>query len=159
VGLSLAGLYLVWVRHTTSSGLTGALAISLNGLLILAFAVLAWRTARARQFAAHRGWAMRLYLTANAQWFFRVGLFAWIMAHGGRPVNFGAFSAVWGWGCYLLPLAVLELYLRSKDSAGPRGRLAMASGLVALTALMALGTLGFSMFAQLIVTGAHQPNT
>jgi len=39
-------------------------------------------------------------------------------------------------GCYLLPLAVLELYLRAKGSAGPSGRFAMAGGLVVLAALM-----------------------
>ena len=36
-------------------------------------------------------------------------------------------------------LAVLELYLRAKESAGPSGRFAMAGGLVVLTALMGVG--------------------
>jgi hypothetical protein len=42
----------------------------------------------------------------------------------------------WFFGCYLLPLAVLELHLRAKESAGPSVRFAMAAGLVVLTALM-----------------------
>lgn len=39
-------------------------------------------------------------------------------------------------------LAVLELYLRAKESAGPSGRFAMAGGLVALTVLMGVGIFG-----------------
>jgi len=49
--------------------------------------------------------------------------------------------------CYLLPLAVLELYLYAQHKAGPGGRFAMAGGLVVLTALMAVGMFGFSMFS------------
>ena len=39
-------------------------------------------------------------------------------------------------------LAVLELYLRVKESAGPSGRFAMAGGLVVLTVLMGVGIFG-----------------
>jgi len=39
-------------------------------------------------------------------------------------------------------LAVLELYLRAKESAGPSGRFAMTGGLVVLTALMGVGIFG-----------------
>ena len=31
------------------------------------------------------------------------------------------FFLFWGFGSYLVPLAVLELYLRAKKNAGPRG--------------------------------------
>ena len=43
-------------------------------------------------------------------------------------------------------LAVLELYLRVKESAGPSGRLAMAGGLVVLTVLMGVGIFGVATF-------------
>jgi hypothetical protein len=43
-------------------------------------------------------------------------------------------------------LAVLELYLRAKESAGPSGRFAMAGGLVVLTALMGVGIFGVATF-------------
>jgi len=46
----------------------------------------------------------------------------------------------------LLPLAVLELYLRAKERAGPSGRFAMAGGLVVLTALMGAGIFGVAAF-------------
>jgi hypothetical protein len=55
-----------------------------------------------------------------------VGVFAWIIVNRG-PVGIsdsfdGPFIRFWGFGCYLLPLAVLEPYLRAKKSAGPRSR-------------------------------------
>lgn len=154
-GLSLAGFYLVWVRGT-GSGLASSIAISINGLFILGFAALALRSARARAFAVHRRWAMRLYLVSNAQWFMRVGFFAWFMVS--RPLAVkgldGAFFIAWSFGCYLVPLAVLELYLRAKDGAGPSGRFAMAGGLFVLTALMGVGMVGFTLFSQRILSGA-----
>jgi len=52
----------------------------------------------------------------------------------------------WVFGCYLLPPAVLELYLCAKESAGPSGRFAMAGGLVVLTALMGVGIFGVATF-------------
>jgi hypothetical protein len=43
-------------------------------------------------------------------------------------------------------LAVLEFYLRAKESAGASGRFAMAGGLVVLTALMRVGIFGVATF-------------
>jgi hypothetical protein len=138
LGLSLSGLYLVWVRHSTPT-LLGAFSTSLNAALIIAFVALAWRSALRREIPAHRRWALRAYLVANGQWFFRVGVFA-VAVLDRRLVD--PFFVVWGFGCYLAPLAVLELYLRTRDKAGPRGRYAMAGGLLVLTALMGVGIAG-----------------
>jgi hypothetical protein len=52
----------------------------------------------------------------------------------------------WFFGCYLLLLVVLELYLRAKESAGPSGRLVMAGGLVVFTVLMGVGIFGVATF-------------
>lgn len=145
-GLAFSGLYLVWMRQPTPARL-GDLATSLNAALILAFAGLAFAAARGRDFAAHRRWALRLYLVANAQWFMRVGFFAYVMAQGGQPVGAKLFGDLWSFGCFLVPLAVLELYLRAKDSGAPRARLAMAVGLLALTLLMSAGIAGFTLFS------------
>jgi len=84
------------------------------------------------------------------EWFFRVGVFAWIIVNRG-PVGMtarsdGPFNYFWDFGCYLLPLAVLELYLRAKESAGPRRRFAMAGGLLVLTTLMGVGIFGVATF-------------
>ncbi|MEO8927204.1 MAG: DUF2306 domain-containing protein [Caulobacteraceae bacterium] len=149
MALSVTGLYMVWVLGARL-GLVGAVGISGNAALIVVFAALAWILASRRDFAAHRRWALRTYMVANGQWFFRVGLFAWIIVNGG-PVgigkNFdGPFVIAWEFGCYLLPLAVLELYLRAKDKAGPGGRLAMAGALALLTVLTVVGIAGVYMF-------------
>ncbi len=58
----------------------------------------------------------------------------------------GPFNYFWDFGCYLLPLAVLELYLRAKDNAGPRVRFAMAGALVVLTILTGVGIFGVYNF-------------
>jgi hypothetical protein len=138
IAASLAGLYMTWGRPTARN-LTEAVAISIDGVLILAFAALAWRTAIARQFAAHRRWAMRTFVVANGVWFLRVGVSAWGMTRqvvGEAMPSTGDFFVVWNFGCYLVPLLILELYLRAK---APGPRFAMAGGLVLATAVMSLG--------------------
>ena len=156
VGLSLTGFYLVWGRGSPPESLR-EMATTLNGVLILAFAGLAGRHAMARRIAIHRRWAMRLYLVSNAQWFMRVGLFAWFVGNMvmGREVSMSdPFFGIWTFGCYLVPLAVLELYLRVRDRGGPIGRTAVAGLLVALTLLMGLGIFAYFMFSQKILSGA-----
>jgi hypothetical protein len=152
--LSLSGFYLVWVRGTSPSTFD-ALSTSFNGLLILSFAFLAYRSARARNFTVHRHWAMRLYLVSNAQWFLRVGLFGYFIggkALGLKPGFGDPFLQFWTFGCYLVPLAVLQLYFMAQG--GPRwARIAVAALLVALTIYMLAGMLGFAMFSQMIISG------
>ena len=70
-----------------------------------------------------------------------------------RPSFDDPFLRFWTVGCYLAPLAVLELYLRARDSSRPLGKGAVASGLVVLTLLMGVGIFAFGMFSQLIVSG------
>ncbi len=143
MGASLAGLYMTWVRRT-STGL-GAIAISLDAALILTFAALAWRTVLARDFASHRRWAMRTFMVANGVWFLRVGVAPLALvtkALGGELSMASPVFTVWNFGCYLVPLAVLELYFRAREKAVPGGQLAMAGGLVGLTALMSVGIVG-----------------
>lgn len=142
LGVSVTGLYMVWVRGALDD-LYGAVCVSLDGVLIIAFTALAWRTAVAHRVAEHRRWALRTYIVANGQWFTRVGVFAWAIATHGDHMH--AFFRVWGALSTLLPLALLELYLRAKD--GERGeRLAMAAALVVVTLLMALGVFGTVAF-------------
>ncbi len=149
LAVSVSGLYMEWVRGA-SANMVGAVGISINVVLIILFAGLAWRSALRREISTHRRWALRTYIVANGQWFARVGIFAWIIVNRG-PVGMtakwdGPFNYFWFFGCYLLPLAVLELYLRAKESAGPSGRFAMAGGLVVLTALMGVGIFGVATF-------------
>jgi uncharacterized membrane protein len=155
-GLSLSGFYLVWVRHSSPSPLN-AVSTTVNGALILGFAVLAWRTAAARRLVEHRRWALRLYFVSNAQWFLRIGAFAYFvlsMAVGHKPSFNDPFLLLWVPGCYLVPLAVLEVYLRTRDRGGPAARAALAGGLVVLTLAMAAGVFAFSAFSLQILSGA-----
>jgi hypothetical protein len=154
VALSLSGFYLVWVRGTSPS-LRDGLSTTFNGVLILAFAWLAYRSARARRFVVHRRWAMRLYLVSNAQWFLRVGLFGYFIggtALGLKPDMRDPFLQLWTFGCYLVPLAVLQLYFLAQGGAR-WAQVAVAALLVVLTLCMAAGMLGFGMFSQMIISG------
>jgi hypothetical protein len=144
--ISLGGLYMVWVRGSA----TGGVAISLNAVLIMFFAAMAWRQARMRGFGAHRRWALRLFLASSGVWFIRIGVMGWILVNG-RPVGFdpetftGPFITFWSFASYLLPLAVLELYLRAQERAGNRGQFAMAATLAVLTVATAIGIFAATM--------------
>lgn len=147
--LSIGGLYMVWTRNT-GGDVWQHLSTSINALLIIGCGVMAVRHAMAREFAAHRRWALRLFLVVGGVWFFRIGLMFWILVNRG-PVGFdpdtfrGPALTIIAYGQYLLPLAVLELYFHARDRAGPRGRIAMASTLVALTLVTATGIFAASM--------------
>lgn len=156
VSLSLTGFWLVWGRGSPPNSFV-ELATTLNGVLILTFAGLAGRYAAARRIAVHRRWAMRLYLVSNAQWFMRIGMLAWFagnMALGNKVSMTDPFMSLWPFGCYLVPLAVLELYLRARDNGGPIARTAVAGLLVVLTLLMGLGIFAYFMLSQKILSGA-----
>ena len=154
--LSLSGFYLVWVRGTSPSAMDG-IATSINGVLILGFAALAYRAVRGGDLAAHRRWAMRLYLVANAQWFLRIGFFAFFIlasVTGLPPEVRKAFFLFWKFGCFLVPLALLQVYFHAY--ARPRGpvRTTTAVVLLAACAVMALGIVAFGGLSYKIVTGA-----
>lgn len=140
---ALGGLYMVWVRGSVGD-FTQHLGISGDAILILVTATLALRSAMKRDFRTHRRWALRLFIVANGVWFFRVGLMLWVVLNGG-PAGFdtksftGPFLSIWSFADYLLPLAILELYLRTKERSGSWGRLAMAGTLVVLTLAMSVG--------------------
>jgi hypothetical protein len=141
---SVGGVSMVWVRHTLGDNTQHA-AQTLNAILIVAFAMLALRKAMARDFATHRRWALRLFLAGNAVWFKRVGFQLWMLIHDGQPVGFdmntfsGPFLSIWEFGSFLLPLALLELYLWSEKRAGARGRFAVAIVLIVATIGMSIG--------------------
>ncbi len=156
--ISIAALYMVWVRGSVGN-LAQHLAISLNAVLIMLCAALALRYALAGKFAVHRRWAIRLFMVVSGVWFFRVGLMLLVFltsgpagfdpqafqrqweAHPGGSREMGAFLTYWSFADYLLPLAVLEIYLRIQDRAGALGRFAMAAGLFILTVAMGVGIL------------------
>lgn len=148
VVITLAGLYAVWTRGT-AGGTTMRVGISLNGVLILVAAGLAWQHAAARRFALHRRWALRLFLLVSGVWFFRIGLMFWILVHRG-PVGIGddfdgAFVRFLAFGCYLVPLAVLELYFRAETHRGALGKFLTAGLLTVLALCTVVGIFGAFM--------------
>jgi hypothetical protein len=143
--ISVGGLYMVWVRGSVGD-LSQHVAISINAVLIMLCAAFALRHALARNLAVHRRWALRLFLVMSGVWFFRVGLMLWVFLNGG-PAGFdpetfrGPFLTFLAFAQYLLPLVVLELYLRAQERGGPAGRFAVATVLFVLTVAMGVGIL------------------
>ena len=143
--LAIGGLWLTWVRGSYLT-VTSAVAISIDAALIVGFGFMAWRTALKRDFAAHRRWAMRTFIVASGVWFMRLGYMVWGITTGGLGISrgmSGPFDVVWGFATYLLPLAVLELYLRAERGT-PRAKSLMAGGLwVAALLILAGGGLAW----------------
>jgi hypothetical protein len=143
--MALGGLHMVWTRGVLG-GPANHIGISVNALLILTFAFYAVKNAVARDIDTHRRWALRLFLAVSGVWFIRIGYASWIIVNQG-PVGMtdnldGPFDTFVALASFSLPLAVLELYLRAQDSTRASAKLAMALGLVALTAVTALGVFG-----------------
>ncbi|MEO6799173.1 MAG: DUF2306 domain-containing protein [Rhodanobacter sp.] len=147
--MGLGGLAMVWTG-TNVGDLSQHIAISINALLIMLCAVMVLRHARARRFALHRRWALRLFLVVSGVWFFRIGLTFWIMVNQ-APVGFdpdtfsGPALTTIAFAQFLLPLGVLQLYFYAQERTGPRGRRAMAGGLFASTLVTAAGIVAASM--------------
>ena len=149
--ISLAGLYMTWVRGTVGD-LSQHIGQSLDAVLIMLCAVMALRYALARDFKTHRRWALRLFMVVSASLFIRAGIFlSFLLNHG--PFGFdavtfsGPFLTFMSFGQYLVPLAVLEIYLRTQDRAGAAGRFAMAAGLFVLTLMLGAGIVAVTMAA------------
>lgn len=147
--MALDGLWLVWVRGTylTVWGLVSSLIL---GGLILGCAAMTLRHALARRIDIHKKWAMRTFLAMNAVWFQRVGYMAWIILNQG-PAGMGKrmdgpFDIVLGFAVYVVPLTVLEIYLRAQQSPSGPARIVAAVGLLLLTAIMGLGIFGTFAF-------------
>ncbi|WP_420322911.1 DUF2306 domain-containing protein [Flagellimonas sp.] len=147
--ISLSGIYMV-ISKGTISGLVGDISVSLNGVLILFFAYLALKNAVNRKFDAHRKWALRLFLVMAGVWFFRVGLMFWLFINQG-PVGFdpetfrGPFLVFLGFGQYMIPLAIVELYFMAERKKQAAPKLLVAMTLLIFTVITALGTFAATM--------------
>jgi uncharacterized membrane protein len=160
--ISLAGLYMTWIRGSVGD-LMQHLGSSLMAVLIMVCAVMALRYALARDFRTHRRWALRLYLVISASLFIRAGIFLSLFLNHGPfgfdPSTFsGPFLTFITFAQYLLPLAVLELYLRAKESPAALPRMATAGVLFTLTLAMGAGIFAVTMGAWLPeVKAAYDP--
>ena len=147
--MALSGIWLAAVRGTYLS-VVSAVAILINGLLILAFAGLAWRHAAKRRFERHRVWAMRTFMVVSGVWFLRVGLMGWVVANQG-PVGMtddmsGPADIVLTFGSYLIPLALLEIYFAAAKATGPAPKALAAVLVFAASAYTAAGVFGTIVF-------------
>lgn len=144
--ISLGGLYMVWGRGSVGD-LSQHISISLNGLIIMVCAAVAWHHAREGRVGQHRRWALRLFMVVSGVWFFRIGLMFWVLANRG-PAGFdperfvGPALTVLSFSTYLVPLSVLELYLRAQDRGGATIRLGVAGLIGVLTLATAVGVVG-----------------
>lgn len=142
--MALGELWLTWGRPTYLS-LISAVAVSGNGVLILVFAAIAWRFAAQRRLDDHRRWALRAFLVVNGVWFLRVGLMAWMLATNGLGMNrslSGPADVALQFGAYLIPLAILEAYLRAQRSARPQVKILAAALICAASVITAGGVAG-----------------
>ena len=145
VTLSLAGLYMTWIRGSVGD-LPQHLGGTLNAILMWLFAALALRYALARDFKTHRRWALRLFLAVSGSWFYRIGFFLAIALNKGPfgfdPTTFtGPFPTFMSFANYLFPLAILEIYFLAQDRPGALRRMATAGLLFVLTLAMVGGLL------------------
>jgi hypothetical protein len=134
--ISIGGLYGIWLRGTVGN-VWQHTATSVNGVLMMLFAAIALRYALARKFAVHRRWALRLFMVMAGVWFARIGYAFFVFINNG-PLG-EAFATIWNFGQFLLPLGVLELYLRARDRGSVPARVAVAALLSLLSVATGVG--------------------
>jgi uncharacterized membrane protein len=143
VVLSIAGVYMTWFRSHVGD-LPQHLGSTLDAVLIWLFAAISLRYAIRREIAAHRRWALRFFVVLSASYFIRL-MFFLVLAVAGGPIGIDPTTFT-GWlpttltfTQYLLPLAVLELYLHAQRSSGAARRFVAAGVLFVMTLATAVG--------------------
>jgi Predicted membrane protein (DUF2306) len=115
---SATGLYLAW-SHQAVGSVVRNIGTSIDAGLIMVCVVVALHFVIARNVGTHRGWAL-LLMVVSGVWLLRAGLMSWVLVSMGH-VGFNAETLqgplldVLALASYLLPLAALEIYLRTKD--------------------------------------------
>lgn len=149
--LSISGMFMVVTRYEKIvGGMIGHISIMINGIIIVVCAVNAFNYARKKKFVQHRVWALRLFLAASGVWMFRVALMAWLSIHG-KPVGFdpvsfsGPFLSTLYILVYVLPLFILEIYLRSQRSRSAPKKLLTASMVILISLIIILGVIAATM--------------
>lgn len=149
VFMALSGFWMALARGAYLS-MISAVAISINGVLIIVFAALTWRHATKRRFDRHRIWAMRTFLVVSGVWFLRIGLMGWIVLNRG-PAGLtddmsGPTDSVFTFGSYLIPLVLLELYFASQRSPHPALKVVAATLVLVASLFTAAGVFGTIAF-------------
>ena len=146
--MATGGIMMTWLRGEVEH-LVGAIAITIDGVLIVIFASIAWRLAAAGRIKEHSRWALRTFMVANGVWFLRLMMMGWAITTGGWGLDGGlgapAFVAM-QFACYLVPLLVLELYFAAQESSSAMTKRAVAGVIGVFTIYMALGVVGAQLF-------------
>ena len=140
--VTVSGLVLVWGRGSRL-GIGSDLSGTANALLILAFTVLAWRSALRRDLATHRRHAVRAWLLVNGVWFLRVGIMlaALVLAPLGIKIDYeGAVFVGVSVASWALPLAMAQLYFRAERSAHASVKSTVGGVLLVLALLTLTGS-------------------
>lgn len=146
---SIAALYMTATRDTFGPD-SLEIAISINGVLILVFAAMTLRYAVARNIEVHQRWALRAFIAMSGVWFLRIMYaFLAIVTRGQVPGSTsdmsGPTNLVLSFACFLLPLAVLELYFHAKRGQGAAGKLAVATLIMTAAVATSIGVFGTAM--------------
>lgn len=149
IACSLAGQYLIFTRDIPGN-LIMDLGTSSAGILVLIFSVLTYKNARAKRFEKHRQWAIRLFMVANAGWFFRIGLMLWLAINQG-PVGMdmktftGPALIFISYAQFLLPLAAVQLYFHAQSTNNSTVKLSIGLLILLLTIATFAGVAAASM--------------
>lgn len=140
---SVVGLGMVWLRLDVGD-VTQRIGISTDAALIFFCSYKAVQYARAGNIRVHRQWALRLFMAVSAVWFYRVGLMLWLVCNRGvagfDPFTLtGPFLSFLSFAQALLPIFLLEIYLRAQAGRSALGRFTTAAGLLVVTLAMAVG--------------------
>jgi hypothetical protein len=143
---SVSALYMIWTRETFGGILMNDIGVSLNAVLIMVFAAMTLRYAMARKIAVHQRWALRTFMVVSGVWYLRV-MYAFLAAIPGTVPGIagdmtGPTNVALNFASYLLPLAVLELYLLAKSSSSARSKFATAALVFAAAAATSIGVYG-----------------
>jgi hypothetical protein len=146
--ISVGAIYMVATRGSVT--VWNSIALGIDGVLIIFFATMTMRYAIARKFSIHHKWALRTFIAVSGVWFYRVMFAPAIITFqglppGSTPALDGPFDIALGFGCFLIPLAILEIYLRVKANGGAMAKSLMALALTGLTLVMGFGIFSAGM--------------
>jgi hypothetical protein len=145
----VGGLSFIAIRGTIGGPVMN-LGFGIYGVLTVLCAIQAIRYARARQFDAHRVWALRLFALAIGSWLYRMDYGFWYLFMGGagHADDFrGPFDQVMVFFFYVPNLIVAEMALRSARKNASVSRKVAATGVyVAATGYLLVGTYYFTKY-------------
>jgi tetratricopeptide (TPR) repeat protein len=148
--MAVSGPYLLLSGRKVVGDALQHVALGINSLLIVLCAAMALRYALGRDFKTHRRWALRLFVVVSGVWFSRVALMLTLLLFKG-PIGFdpttfqGPLVTFLSFAQYLLPLAVLELYLRIQERGSVLARFGTAATLSGLTVATGAGIFAATM--------------